>query len=231
MQRILAATVLFLCLPGQLFACYWDQDTLANEAHQMPDLVQAAVGRFPRNPKLFYLMRIAPETKMVGIHPENLGLYDDLAVAQDRIGNDELAVKWIEAKRSRMGDLGKAKTIKGKRDAFSEAAYRYYANAGTIWLVRWMRQGGKVADKDQLERADHLIARAIEINPDAHFGREKVQLDFIRWLLNNVGAEDPVSFSDYLEGSREDQADEIQRRKDVKGLVGSGSRLGEPRHL
>jgi len=196
-------------------ACMWDRDTLTREAKAMPDVIQVATGRFERNPPLYYQMRIGRESAELKSHPDHLDLYDDISVAYSRIGNDDKAIYTIERKRVRMGDMSKARTIGGKRDAFSEAAYRYYANAGTFWIVRWMRHGARRADIQQAVHSRDLIARAIEINPDAHFGREVVQLKLTDWLIG--GRAD--SLSSYLGGGMDGSSKEEVKRN-TQGLIG-----------
>jgi len=188
----------------------------------MPDVVQVTVGRFERNPPLYYQMRIDRETPLVKKSPKQLDLYDDLGVANERLGNDDLAIDWMEKKHTVMGDLSKGKTINGKRDAFSEAAYRYFANVGTFWLIRWVRHGAKPNDIKELKHARDLIAKAIEINPDAHFGRETVQLKVMDWLIASSGNPAAKSLADYLgdglESSGTGSSDDSQ--KTTKGLGG-----------
>ncbi len=202
---------------GSAQACMWDRDTLSHEAQAMPDVVQVATGRFERNPPLYYQVRIDRETADVKKHPENLDLYDDISVAYSRIGDDDRAIEWIERKRERMGDLSRARTVNGKRDAFSEAAYRYYANAGTFWIVRWMRHGANESDIQQARHSRNLIARAIEINPNAHFGREVVQLRLTDWLID----EHTQSLCDYLGGGIDSEVDsKADAEANMKGLIG-----------
>ena len=62
-------------------------------------------------------------------------------------------------------------------------------------------------------------SRAIEINPDAHFGREVVQLKFTDWLIG--GRNDCLSV--YLGGGAEGHssaANQNEVEKSTKGLIG-----------
>lgn len=197
----------------------------------MPDAVQAATGRFERNPPQYYQMRIDREAPEVKRNPKNLELYDDIAVAYARLGHNDLAIDWIERKHLQMGDLSKAHSVGGKLDGFSEAAYRYYANAGTFWVHRWAQNGGKASEISQVARARDLIKRAIEVNPDAHFGREIVQLRVMEWLidLKTHKRDQPTTLGEFLESSARSDAgsgpDSNMRfrgslDKDIKGLIG-----------
>ena len=211
-----------LSLASWAVACRWDRDTLVNEATKMPDVIETAVGRFPRNPPLFYQMRIQRETAGIAKDPTKLELYDDVAVAYDVLGDDDQAISWIEKKHRQMGDLSRATTGRVNLDSFSEAAYRYYANAGTFWVHRWMKRGAKEGDLSQAEHARDLIAAAIKINPNAHFGREVVQLAVIEWLIQVQSGDGTMSLGDYLyfevrniPGKRQENLN-----KWVKGAVG-----------
>ncbi len=221
-NRRLASSALFLTASATVFACMWDQDTLVHEATAMPNVVQVAVGRFEQNPPLYYQMRIDRETPLVKLGPKRLYLYDDIGVANARLGHQDEAIAWMEKKHAVMGDLSRAKTVNGKRDAFSEAAYRYYANVGTFWLLRWADHGGKIEEIGQLKHARDLIAKAIEINPDAHFGRETVQLTVMDWLIESSGKPDAMTLAEYLGDGGEitNTHTSDDSRKRIKGLIG-----------
>jgi len=62
--------------------------------------------------------------------------------------------------------------------------HRHLANLGTFHAHRWLRAGADRKDTADLRRARALLERAIALNPDAHFGREKYQLKAVKWLLN-----------------------------------------------
>ena len=211
-----------LSLASWAVACRWDRDTLVNEATKMPDVIETAVGRFPRNPSLFYQMRIQRATAEIAKYPTKLDLYDDVAVAYDVLGNDDQAISWIEKKHRQMGDLSRATFGKAELNPFSDAAYRYYANAGTFWIHRWIKNGAKEGELSQAEHARSLIAAAIQINPNAHFGREVVQLAVIDWIIQVQSGDGTMSLGDYLyfvgrnaPGKRQDNLN-----KWVKGAVG-----------
>jgi len=73
----------------------------------------------------------------------------------------------------------------------AEHEYRYLANLGTFHAHRWIGNGGDRESLSDLEIAADLIRRAIELNPDAHFGRERYQLLAIEWLRGLPGEDDP----------------------------------------
>ena len=155
-----------------------DSDTLANQGKQLPDVVRVISGRFERNPPLYYQMRIARVAGELKLHPERLALYDDIAVANDRLGRDDAAIAWMNRKKAR---LAKSST---RSAADTEALYRYYANNGTFWAHRWLHAGANRAKIGEIKTARNLIAQAIQIKPNAHFGREKYQLMTMDWIID-----------------------------------------------
>lgn len=158
-------------------ACLWDSDTLRTEAKGMPSVIQAITGRFDRFPPLYYEMRLARVEREVIDRPDDLAHYDDAAVALDRLGRPGEAIDWMARKLEALNRLEAA----GADTA--DHRYRYLANLGTFHAHRWISAGADRADLTDLHRARELIAQAIELNPDAHFGRERYQLLAIRSLL------------------------------------------------
>ncbi|MBX7135446.1 MAG: hypothetical protein K1X67_22490 [Fimbriimonadaceae bacterium] len=170
---IIAVTVV-----GQAsMACRWDSDTLEFEARQLPDVVQTIAGRFDRNPPLYYEMRLARVSKEVLSNPKNLNLYDDAGVACDVLGKYDDAIRWMERKQKVM--LGLPDTAEKK-----EHEYRYFANLGTFEAHRWFADGADREKLLELKQAEAHVLKAIEINPDAHFGRELVQAKVLHWIIN-----------------------------------------------
>jgi tetratricopeptide (TPR) repeat protein len=150
-------------------ACDWDRDTLKNEAANSGTALDAIVGRFDRNPALYYEVRASRVAKELEKNPKQPALYDDIAVAYDKLRNPAEAINWINRKAPYLGDD-------------SDQAYRFYANRGTFHAHLW------IANKRQGNAIDTAIAdieQAIKINPDAHFGREKAQLKLLKSLKEN----------------------------------------------
>jgi tetratricopeptide (TPR) repeat protein len=172
----------------------WDSDTLAMEAKAFPDLPQVITGWFDRNPALYYEMRLKRVTERIAAAPDDLAAYDDAGVACDRLGRSEEAIDWMRRKRERLDLSGKnAPEVKEHR-------YRYHANLGTFLAHRWLKQGANRAKTDDLRAGRDHIVKAIAINPDAHFGREKYQLLVMEWLMNpRLGKSgETVTLSRYL---------------------------------
>jgi hypothetical protein len=137
--------------------------------------LNAIVGNFDIYPAQYYEMRIERVTRELAADPTRLELYDDIAVASDRVGAPPTPSKWMARKRE---------AARQHVQAESEAEYRYLANLGTFHAHRWVGSGANRDDLTDLERGRDLIAAAIELNPDAHFGREKYQLMAIEWLID-----------------------------------------------
>lgn len=166
--------------------CLWDRDTLRHEALGLPEVMAAITGRFDRFPPLYYEMRLAHVAAEIDADPTLLDRYDDAGVACDRLGRHDEAIEWMARK---------AEQLTATPDV--EHRYRYLANLGTFHAHRWISNGADRSDLSDLETAERLIAEAIELNPDAHFGRERYQLLAIRWLHTPPPADEtsPLIFS------------------------------------
>ena len=152
-------------------ACYNDVDTKLTELRDNLDVTKAIIGRFTLFPAPYYRRRIESQKAILAKDPTNLPAYDNISVAYDRIGNGENALKWIHEKRKHL--VGAPK----------EELYSTEANEGTFLIVRWIR-GHKDGDVTDAIEAEKHIAKALEINPNAHFGREFAQLYCIRAMID-----------------------------------------------
>jgi len=206
-------------------ACLQDRDTLSKEALGHLDVVDTIVGRFDRNPPLYFEMRLARVSKEIKTNSKQFELYDDAAVACDRLGRDDEAIQWIEQKKSQMAPLD----MHDSKSVFRW--YRYYANCGTFWAHRWIGHGGSPEKLNDLQHARDLIAQAIKVNPEAHGGREGYQLMTMNWLIDvKEGKSDIYGLGDYIEERlRKDSVRPIQMEtgpetpeyaEAVKGLCG-----------
>lgn len=162
-------------------ACLWDSDTLYMEAKGLGSLTEVITGRFDRFPPLYYQMRL---DRITALDEATLTLndYDDAAVACDRLGKGDQAIAWM----ARKAEALKAATniADATNPDTADHQYRYLANLGTFHAHRWLRTGTDRTNLADLETARDLIAQAIELNPDAHFGRERYQMLAIEWLLD-----------------------------------------------
>jgi len=185
MNPRICGCVLAVALVALVSACAWDRDTLAEEARGGSlETIKVIVGRFERNPPLYYEMRLERVTKELAANPAQLNLYDDAGVAADRLGKHTEAIEWMRKKSVAM-QAG---------EPTKEDRYRYEANLGTFYAHRY----GKSKDAKDLDSGITHIERALEINPDAHFGRERVQLEILKWL-KEIPTSEP-GLAEYLRG-------------------------------
>jgi hypothetical protein len=218
MKRALTALALLLGLPLSVVACLWDRDTPVDEARGLPEVVAVLTGRFERNPPLFYEMRLERVTGHLQSHPEDLAAYDDAGVACDRLGRGDEAISWMEKKRAQLDGLDASRT------EVKEALYRYHANLGTFLVHRWVRQGADRTKIGEVKTARGEIARALEINPNAHFGREEYQLRALEWIIDPPRVEGGQSLPNLLGWNFDDiygqRTDPKEADDAVRGLTG-----------
>lgn len=145
--------VLLLQLP---LACLWDYDTLAVERSEFPGVHEMIVGHFARHSPAYYKWRIENRSA-ISVEQRTPADYDDIAVAHEKIGDHDTAIDIMEEKIQRWPD-----------------ADRYQSEAN---LATFLIHAGRL--QDGLEHID----LALEINPDAHFGRETYQRMLVQALL------------------------------------------------
>jgi tetratricopeptide (TPR) repeat protein len=141
---------------GISLSCMWDYDTIEMERKQFPTAVEIMAGKFLRHSPEFYYWRALDREKAIMEHPDSLQLYDDMAVAWSKLGEDEKAI-----------------AIMLQKEEKSPGLYETEANLGTFYI-----------HNGQLEEGLEHIKKAIEINPDAHFGRERYQQYLVEYLLS-----------------------------------------------
>ncbi len=186
-------------------ACLWDLDTLLMERQRFPSALELITGKFLRHSEAFYRWRIQDRLTRIAAEPGNLALYDDLAAAHEKTG-----------------DAGNAIAVMLVKERLQPGKYETYANLGTF-----------LAHSGDLENGAKVIDMAIQINPDAHFGREiyqKLLVEYVlskgegtspRLPLNDAAREEPPSmfsgkhgFAKFIEGKAPGGA------KAVKGVLG-----------
>lgn len=156
MRRLLpVAAAACLLLPAVGVACLWDYDTLKMERARFPDTLELITGKFLRHSPEFYRWRIADRLKRLESDPNNVRLLDDLAAAYDKTGEHDKAIETAE-----------------RTERIKPGRYETAANLGTFLF-----HAGRL--NDGLPHID----RALKINPDAHFGREKYQKLLVEYVL------------------------------------------------
>ncbi len=178
-MRRFFGVALLISLPLVARACMNDRDSdaLVVQNKRLPDALRVISGRFERNPPRYYQMRMGRVERELSSKPRQFGLYDDLAVAHDRLGDDETAMRVMAQKRAVLPAFDAS-----DKDN-KEAWYRYFANEGTFRAHRFLHNGAKLQNIAELKRGRAEIARAIQIKPNAHFGRERVQLMVMDWIM------------------------------------------------
>jgi tetratricopeptide (TPR) repeat protein len=140
---------------SQAHACLWDYDTLKQERARFPDTLEIITGKFLRHSKEFYEWRIKDRLKRLETDPKNPALYDDLAVAYEKTGQNPKAIKTML-----------------KVEEFAPGRYETYSNLGAFYFL-----GG------DLKKGLEYVDKALAINPDAHFGREKYQKYLTEYVI------------------------------------------------
>lgn len=142
-------------LPAAATACLWDHDTLQQERARFPSTLELITGKFLRHSPDFYRWRIEDRLKRLEKDSANPELLDDLAVAYQKTGQTEKAIETMERKESLKPGL-----------------YETYANLGTFYILNREYQKGLP-----------YIDKALAVNPNAHFGRERYQKYLVEYIL------------------------------------------------
>ena len=211
MRRIVwGGAVGLALLATPLLACLWDRDTLQMEQRRFPSALNLITGKFLRHSPEFYEWRIENRRERLKTTKDDPQLLDDLAVAYDKTGQHQLAIDTMRDKETRFPGL-----------------YETYANLGTFHI-----------HSGDLEEGLTWIAKAIAINPDAHFGREIYQDLLVRYVISKrvPGSQQldlPLgsgggfhsngdTFASFLDEQHADQAQQQSQdsRAAVKGILG-----------
>lgn len=163
-----------VCLLGQslspVHACIWDSDTLASERARFPGIDLLITGSFATHSREFHEWRIAQRQKDIAAQPKEASHYDDLAVSQHKLGQHQAAIETML-----------------KKDKLMPGQYETYSNLGTFYIYT-----------GELDKALATINRALAINPNAHFGREKYQKWLVQWILEKQ--QEPLSRREIIIG-------------------------------
>ena len=149
---------LLLVLVSTAAACLWDTDTLSEEMSESPTAIELVTGAFPRHSEAFYRWRIEDRKAQLEAGDDDPLHYDDIAVAHDKLHQQQQAIEWM---------IEKEKKFPGR--------YETYANLGTFHI-----HGGNFPE------GILNIEKALEINPEAHFNRERYQLYVVKYLQHRA---------------------------------------------
>jgi tetratricopeptide (TPR) repeat protein len=163
-ERGIAVAFLF-AITSAAQACLWDWDTLQMERRRFPGTLEMITGKFVRHSPAYYEWRIQDRTKRMRSPAEDAALADDLAVAYSKLGRHAEGIALLEQVLAAHPDR-----------------YETLANLGTIHMLAGDLKVGK-----------EYVDRAIVVNPDAHFGREKYQSLLAEYFLTNRKSPHPAT--------------------------------------
>lgn len=170
MRRLLLIIAsFFIIVPQRCFACLWDYDTLAMERQRFPEAQELIAGHFVRHSAAYYEWRLSDRTAKP-IDQRTPTDFDDIAVAYDKLGKQDKAIDTIRAKIQRWPD---------------KRRYESEANLGTFHI-----------HAGRFEEGLQHINKAIEINPDAHFGREIYQKLLVEYVIETGRSIDQLPLND-----------------------------------
>ena len=192
-SALLVALVLVVARPRPAEACLWDYDTLKEEKLGQADVASVIGGDLHKHSKTFYEAKVAYTRALIdkGGRAAKADRYDDLAVAHAKLGQLDEAIAVLEEKEQRFPGL-----------------YTTEANLGTFLALKGDLKGG----------LDHL-RKGMAINPDAHFGREKFQIQLLEFLAK-LAADKTLAERENLLGipmSWEEHRSAIGRRARTRG--------------
>jgi len=162
MQRIcFFLIVISMIVPIPVLACLWDSQTRFVEKSQFPIVNDLITGNFARHSSPYYEWRIQDRLAIREEDriPED---YNDIAVAYDKLGQQDKAINFIRDKIERWPE---------------ENRYESEANLGTFYI-----------HSGEYEKGLSHIEKAIEINPEAHFGREIYQKLLVEYVVQQQKA-------------------------------------------
>jgi len=168
-MRFRNVLIAVLLLVSTATACIWDNDTLRDEQRGLPGVFEVLVGQYERRSDFFYHDRIDKMKALLARDANNESAYDNLAVALFRVGQHDQAIATLAEKEKRFPDR-----------------YTTASNLATFHML-----SGDSAS------AIPLLEKALKVNPDAHFGREKYQLMLAKYLVAAKDAEE-YSTEDFL---------------------------------
>jgi hypothetical protein len=172
--------------------------------------------RFPRHGTAYYqernsLVRRALEEGKDLPRDKRFALLDDLGVGLEFVGEHEEAIRVLRDKLREQQALG----MQG-RDLYSS-----YANLGTFLILGPFRQvrPGNADDKQTLYEGLDFIHKSIEVNPEAHFGREAWQAVIVEFMIALL--DDPQLLLKYdMIGDRLDKAIDPAQQRCYRGWGG-----------
>jgi hypothetical protein len=132
------------------------------------------------------------------------GLLDDLGVGLEAIGEPDLAVQTLRDKLNEQLAQG----IAGRQ------LYTTYANLGTFLVHRNMAKAraGDPPARQQMREGLDFIRKSIEVNPDAHFGRQIWQEAAVEFIVAALDDPQLLLKFDMIGNSLQAEVDPSQKR-------------------
>jgi hypothetical protein len=148
-------------------------------------------------------------------------LLDDLGVGLDSLGEDDEAIQVMRAKLQEQ----KAHNLAGRE------LYTTYANLGTFLIHGHFAraQGGAPEAVKQVREGLAFIHKAIEVNPEAHFGREKWQAVAVEFFLSAIESPDLLLHYDIFGNSLASKYDSFMDRSAWSGEESLPKRIAAAR--
>jgi tetratricopeptide (TPR) repeat protein len=202
MNKPLLIVLVLLMSATAAQACIWDRDTLAMERAKFPEVNELIVGYFPRHSPAYYQWR-KEQVLAIPVEQRTAGDYDDLGASFDKLGEHGKAIQTMLDKMARFPD---------------EGVYESHANLGTFYI-----------HNGELEKGVKLIGKAIEINPDAHFGREVYQKLLVEYVIEQRATghqlpleryPDRAAFADFVLDRVEDEEPKAELKRAIQGVLG-----------
>jgi tetratricopeptide (TPR) repeat protein len=155
-HRIFGSAFFFatFALTERVPACGWSWETYAAEAKALPCVHDALVGYFPKHGDAYHLAVIAAVDYGASWAPAYTAGLDAKGLSLMHLGRFE-----------------EAESVMLARLAAAPNAYPSHANLGTLYTFT-----------GDYERALVHVARALAIEPKAHFGREKYHQKLVEYL-------------------------------------------------
>ena len=208
-SHVVRVLVVLALLATPVAACLWDYDTLRDERRGLPGIAEVLAGRWEKHSPFFYQRRVEQMNALITREPSNLAAYDNLAVAQEKLGDIPAAIATMR-----------------RKEAIKPGEYTTHANLGTFHL-----------HAGDLDQGIEQIRKALALNPAAHFGREEYQLKLAEFLRDRK--RDPAArrYENFLGISYGEGADVAAARRQIDRLLAAPSTapttapMTEPAHL
>lgn len=209
MPRIQTIVPTICGLAACTFACLWDSETMRVEREGFPSEIELIVGAVRQRPKGWHEWRIKYSLIRIADKTHDRPEdYDNLAVSLDKLHKDDSAVEVMRSSRQRFG-----------------LRYETLANLGTFHF-----------HLGKFEEGLPYIDSALELNPDAHFGRERYQKWLVEYLMasprqipvapaksaKDIGTtQGEHGFSAWVAAKLgRPRLDSLEREKAIKGVLG-----------